>query len=884
MGFAGPGTMPFVAYNQDFSRILAIAGNGGSAALFHSGGCSKVWQDAQPKVDPILMSDEIIPVGSSSRLLLPLAIITCLTHCVALGETNFIRLKSFGYPEKAASCPTSGLTIGRDGFLYGTSYDSYSDSGAVFKLNRDGSFFALLHRFLYNSLDANGPSGGLIEASDGALYGTAQGGGGSVSNGAVFAIQKDGSNYRLLHVFSAYDDGAAPGSSLIEGSDRNLYGTTVLGGRSGKGTVFRLAKDGTGFQALRHFQGVPFGDGANPRAPLIEGPGRTLFGTTQSGGSGYGTIYKLNSDGSNYLVLHRFANIDGDGTEPYSGLALATDGRLYGTTVHGGGANSYGTIFRLNVDGSGYSVLHRFTGYPNDGYYAYNELLEGQNGHMYGTTRVGGAMNGGAVFSISKDSSEYSLLHSFQVDGLDGIAPASRVVQDSSGRLYGATSLGGLAGQGAVFELNADGSDYAVAWYFSATGGDGMNPFSDLCESDDGVLYGTTFSGGAGCGTVFKLNKDGGRYQVLHYFSCPDAADKVIVGRDGELFGINSDAIFKLGVNGDCYAIVHTFTGAVDERASPNDLIQCSDGTLCGTTRRGGAANQGTIFKVERSGSNFMILHSFLGGVVDGAFPNPIVEADDGILYGTTVAGGTNDGGTVFRISTNGNNYTLLRHFAGSDGDGRSPAGQVIESADGSLYATTSRGGCMDNGTLFRLNKDGSGYTLLHVFTGGQTDGRTPRSGLARSSDGSLYGTTTYGGPNDKGTVFELDAGGTSYRVAYYFPDTVGFWPNRLTVDPSGDLYGTTQRGGEMGLGTVFVLSPAVHCWFTRSTKDRSGSVSLDALGAAGVAFRLQFSTNFAASVWSGLATNVANGTGLLKFVDPQTELMPCRFYRLAAP
>ena len=347
------------------------------------------------------------------------------------------------------------------------------------------------------------PSGGLIEGTDGALYGTSLVGG-AFNSGAVFTLNKDGTACRVLHSFGdslnwGMDEGTNPKAALLEGSDQALYGTTASGGRFRQGTIFAVNKDGTGYQLLHMFSGN-LDDGANPVAALIEGSDGSLYGTTVSGGRiNQGTIFTITKDGGDYHILHSFTGSQGDGALPQAALFEGQHGALYGTTLSGGSPNR-GTIFKIQKDGSGYTVLHRFTG--KDGAHPSARLIQGSDGQLYGTTASGGA-GLGTVFKLTPDASSHTLLHSFT-----GIRanPEAALVKAPDGALYGTTPFGGRIGWGSVFRVNEDGTGFQFVHSFSATGGEGRAPRAPLLAASDGNLYGTTTEGGgANQGTVFRI-------------------------------------------------------------------------------------------------------------------------------------------------------------------------------------------------------------------------------------------------------------------------------------------------------------------------------------------------------------------------------------------
>ncbi len=690
--------------------------------------------------------------------------------------------------------PRAALIRGADGALYGTTVDGGSYSrGTVFRLAADGSSFSLLHNF--NGNDGSNPQASLLQGADGALYGTTNRGG-SNDVGTVFRLAADGS-LSLLHSFD-FSDGAFPTAGLIKGTDGALYGTTTDGGSNLRGSVFRLAADGSIFSLLHSFTGS---DGANPFAGLLQGADGALYGTTVYGGSnGYGSVFRLAADGSGYSLLHSFTG--SDGYAPYAGLLQGADGALYGTTVYGGSNNS-GTVFRLAADGSNFSLLHSFTG--SDGYYPYAGLLQGVDGALYGTTVDDGGRGIGTIYRLTSDGSSFTQVHNFSIDSNNGAFPYASLLQGADGALYGTTTQGNYpAIGGIVFRLAPDGS-YSLLHSF--TGSDGAYPYAGLLQGADGALYGTTNRGGTSDhGTVFSLTADGS-YSLLYNFNGFDGYAPyagLLQGADGAFYGTLSysygGTVFHLTADGSSFSLLHQFDFSDGSRPYAA-LIKGADGALYGTTYQGGTYDRGTVFRLATDGS-FSLLHSFTGSGSDGAYPYAgLLQGMDGALYGTTFYGGSNGVGTVFRLATDGS-LSLLHSFTGSDG--AYPYAGLLQGANGALYGTTVAGGSNNSGTVFRLAADGS-YSLLHSFNG--SNGGTPYAGLLQGADGALYSTTFYGGSNGAGSVFRLAADGSNFSLLHSFNYSDGYYPYAgLLQGGDGALYGTTTRGGTAGAGTVFRL------------------------------------------------------------------------------
>lgn len=333
--------------------------------------------------------------------------------------------------------PAAGLVLSQR-MLYGTAAEGGNGGcGTIFKINLDGTGFAVLHHFtacgsnaLLN-LDGARPIARLL-VSGNTLYGTAQRGGNN--EGTVFKVNTDGTGFATLHTFTRVSgrdltnrDGAFPQAGLAL-RDNTLYGTAWGGGKGGHGTVFKVHPDGNGFTVLHSFakgRGNGNGhtgseDGAWPEAGLVIS-GNTLFGTTREGGApGNGTVFKLNTDGTGFGVLHSFAahghtypdttNYDGE-----SPKELVLSGHaLYGITSESGN-RFWGTVFKVNTDGTYFAVLHDFGG--NDGSHPLASPVKSGD-KLYGTANFGGGQGGGTVFKVKTNDKGFAVLHSFTAEPL----------------------------------------------------------------------------------------------------------------------------------------------------------------------------------------------------------------------------------------------------------------------------------------------------------------------------------------------------------------------------------------------------------------------------------------------------------------------------------
>ena len=335
----------------------------------------------------------------------------------------------------------------------------------------------------------------------------------------------------------------------------------------------------------------------------------------------------------------------------------------------------------------------------------------------------------------------------------------------------------------------ATGAEKVV--YSFQGGSDGVDPGGPLIADNIGNFYGP--AGGGGGGTGCKRGNDG------------------------------CGAVFKLASDGT-EAVLHAFAGGCDGAFPSGGLAEDGRGNLYGTTQQGGECNNneglGTVFEIAADGTE-SVLHAFKGGS-DGELPSGTLILDKkGNLYGTTPEGGNLsdcDGygcGTVFELTPKGKK-TVIYAFQGGN-DGLSPQGAVIMDNAGNLYGTTGGGGGSPNcdvgcGTVFKIAPGGI-ESVLYSFQGG-SDGSGPITGLTADSAGNLYGTTTYSGSNDDGTVFKVTPGGTETVLYSFQPGGGGEFPDAgVILDKAGNLYGTTYEGGDSGCkgrgcGVVFKLAP----------------------------------------------------------------------------
>jgi uncharacterized repeat protein (TIGR03803 family) len=339
-----------------------------------------------------------------------------------------------------------------------------------------------------------------------------------------------GQELTVLHSFDQ-DDGSHPEGLIV--SDNTLYGITLQGGSYDYGTVFGLNTDGTGFTNMHSFAGF---DGWLPYGLTLSGT--TLYGVNAAGGVGGGNVFSVNTDGSGFTNLYNFEAFPNNpphknltGSDPDGSLVVSND-MMYGT-AEGAGMDGYGTVFALKTNGTGFTILHSFTGAIDDGANPSAALLLSGN-ILYGTTEgndaaLDDASGDGTVFSITNDGSIFTTLYIFS--GSDGSDPESPLLLSGT-TLYGTTALGGTFGQGTVFSLSTNGFDFTNLYHFTGAG-DGAGPFGSLVLRGN-TLYGTTQDGGRwGNGTIFAIKTDGTGFTTLYSFTALTAHSPFPINSDG---------------------------------------------------------------------------------------------------------------------------------------------------------------------------------------------------------------------------------------------------------------------------------------------------------------------------------------------------------------
>jgi uncharacterized repeat protein (TIGR03803 family) len=594
--------------------------------------------------------------------------------------------------------------------------------------------------------------------------------------------------------------------------------------------------------------------------------------TTEGGPTGNGVIFKLNSNGSGYAVVHSLEAEDGGGGAIGSqGMVFASDGLFYGTTVRGG-ANDKGILFTFDPLGKIYRKKFDFT--SSTGANPFGALIQATNGKIYGTTQWEGPNDYGTLFEY--DIAASTLEVKFAWEAGSGQANASfGLTEGDDGILYGTRSTWGSSRKGLVFSYDPVTENYEEQYHFTDEN-IGRTPNGMLTKLNDGTFLGVTESGGTnGNGTVYHF----------------DPVTKTVI-KKAEVGGTGENGAYPVGFltkhgNGKFYGVTQSGGTAVNDAAigtifeydhstgnfamkfsftSPNGihpsgkLIAAPDGKLYGKTNEGGthADNGGTFFSYEPVAETFEKLNDFGGEF--GSKPYGSLELlPDGKILGSTSEGGDGNGGVLFEYDPEPGEMTNVRDMNYAP-DGGTPLGSFTEGSSRKLLATLSNGGEHGKGVIFEMNSSNGTFTRIADFDG--TNGSEPVGQMVIGENGKYYGLTRNGGANSSGVIYRFNHTTKQIAAVYHLDNTSGERPEgSLTIGPDSILYAMTNQGGANALGTIFKFNVETNQFtkihdFTEASGSRpSGSLTY----FNGMLYGLTFNGG-------------ANSAGVIFKIDPSTD------------
>jgi len=611
----------------------------------------------------------------------------------------------------------------------------------------------------------------------------------------------------------------------------------------------------------------------------------------------------LTSHAGVFTNLYSFSGSGGDGASP-NGLLL-NNGLLYGAAQQGGSSGN-GILYRLGTNGAGFATIHNFDGTPTDGS-SPNELA--QAGDMiYGTTFGGGTNGNGVIFKMNTNGSGYSVLYHFMSSPDPQFSEAGLIIKDAT--LYGTSYAGGSNGMGAVFKIDTNGANLVVLHSFT-NNPDGAHPQGRLLLNGT-TLYGTTADGGSnGFGTAFKLSTNGTGYSVIYHFSNSPAAMTPQVGLSlagNTLYGVtifggisNSGTVFQLGTNGTGFAIIHSFTN--NEGYLPESALVANNNLLYGTTLSRGTGGRGIIFQVGTNGAGFAVLKNFTNAL-SGGNPEGQINLNGGFIYGVANVGGPSNtlggGGTVYQLLLAPLITAQPQSLIVTNGD---PASFTVGVTDESIVSyqwyfntntllagqtgATINFGSVSNGNAGAytvvVSTDGgsstSGPAVLTVVTPPPTITLQPLSATITNGSSITFTSAAAGG----GALFYQWLYQTNLPITGATGTSLAF----ATANQPGAYSMKVTNSVGAATSTPAILTVVGRPLLLSSTFDRvSGSFAFSYVNLAGSTNRLWATTNLIIpAAWRAIATNIMVTNGIWQVTDTNTaRTNNLRLYRFSSP
>lgn len=607
-----------------------------------------------------------------------------------------------------------------------------AQAGTIFRMNNDGSGFAITKTFSGGDVDkGSSPNGSLVLASNGKYYGTTRAGG-AFSGGTMFEFDPATNAITKVYDFAMND---YPIATMIAGTNGKIYGA-----KSGQinnnvlPSIFEFDVNTKTFTKSKNIDNVFSGI-----VEIFKSSSDKIYATANAGDFKTRLFFEYNP--STNTLVQKASVLSNE----YSicGFAEAVNGKFYGISRQSVGADQ-GHIVEFDPIAGTASVKTSV----DPGNYSFTEaqgLMRASNGKFYGVAKWNGPDRGyifeydPATDKIKKLSSFLSYLYS----------PSGILLEGSNGKLYGSVNPGGIPGS--IFEFNTVTNEVVfVAILNQSTGS--MIPERMVISGNK--LYASTSSGGAAnAGTIIEF--------------------------DYVTRSLKTLASFKNGTGGYYPKI---------------GLTAANNGKLYGITQNGGTNDHGTLFEYDPLTDEVTTKVNFSKNGL-GNFPQQgLTLGVNGKLYGSTNGGGmdSNSTGTFYEFDPENDNIRVITPLARSGSQGSYWMGEVVQASTGKIYAASRLDGPQDYGMLLEVDPVAKSVRQLHTFSG--TDGRNPESALVVASNGKVYGTAS-GGSSDKGVLFEYDIATSTYSVKHNFNGSVGQEPGPLT-EYNGKLYGLARYGG----------------------------------------------------------------------------------------
>lgn len=694
------------------------------------------------------------------------------------------------------------------------------DQGCIFKTDENGDNQEIVYSFI-GKTGSYPQNSRLCEAEDGTLYGIL-GDEDSPRSFIIFAFDPHTQFYRILNKRNKNMEFYDPVGSLVFGSNGHLFGVTTRGGQWNGGVIYELNQE-TG-ELIKKFD-FNESTGQRPVSGLFASENGKLYGLTHTGGKyDQGVLYEYDISLNLYRKLHEF-NLDLDGGFPKGTVLETSSGKLYGMTSTGGSYND-GSLFEFDIERSSFRKLLEFDGVES-GSKPLGGLIEGPGEFLYGMTYGGGTWGLGVLlgYDIRKDSS-FVLFH---FDETSGKYPLGDLVITAERELLGMTSSGGKFGHGALFSFDLKTGEFYKQLDFQKSSTGNM-PKGSLVIGKDRKCYGMTSEGGLyGRGVLFSYDRNNLLKKLVEFSMGEEGYAPVYLyaNEQRHLYGatqkggINDQGIlFQYDVLNDKLFKLHDFEFDVSY-LYPLYIMQASDKNLYGIVITDNMAKDGILYRYDINSGTYEEIQRFIvaKNITDSYYNiskprGGVVEPIYGKIFGTTYFGSYENGGGIYEYDI------YLKKYEAGYGifEGGNLYGTLLPFTDCNLlYGVTVYGGMDNYGSIYYKNP----FWNLHMFQCSQIskllyqfekgiNGYYPRCTLIKGSNDNIYGTTSRGGKNDQGVLFEINTSTYYYNKKADFDSlNSGCFPEgSLLQSPNGKLYGTTTTGGTYDYGVLFEYDP----------------------------------------------------------------------------
>lgn len=690
----------------------------------------------------------------------------------------------------------------------------FSDGGTIYKLDSNGSKFSAQH--LFGKLPSH-TRFNLIEASNGNFYGIESTNSGTI----IYEYDYRNNEHTQLHTLGS---GFFPSGQLLEANNGKLYGMTRIGGSTNQGILFEFDLLTNTYSVKIEFNGS---NGSIPYGSLIEVSNNKLYGLTSEGGSSNKGILFEYDLLTNTLTKKIDFNGNSNGSNPRGSLIQASNGKLYGVTFTGGTSNN-GTLFSFSLTNDSLSTLINFNSL--NGANPFESPMQASNGKLYGYCSKGGIGNNDGVL-YEYDILTDSLFIKKDLFALDGSQPLGILTEMPNGLLYGLTPYGGAFSRGVLFEYNIITNSYTKKIDFDPWAVQIANPLGSLVKVSANKLIGTGSIGRSVASAIlfdYDLITDSisPLLDFNDYLSGEFPSSGIVQANNEMVYGTVSSGRFD--VKGGIYEM-NPITKEVKLLTSFNsnslygnpsgDLIVTNDRRIVGSVTTFGTTPYKLLYDYDIDKDTFEVVHQ-LNSVL---YPS-LMSHSNGKIYGVyrKSVNSTSYEMILFEYNMQTKSVQDLTILYPYETEVR-----LIEGLNGRIYGVSSEGGIHGDGELFSFNILNSTKTILHTFNNSSSfsKGSSPKTLPIIASNGKLYGQTELGGTNNLGVFYEFDLSNNTYSVkTNYNGNGNGSKPklSGLAELDAGILYGYTYRGGFQNYGVLFEYNLSNSTMFIRDYFGRS--------------------------------------------------------------